>query len=347
MIRVSRPSREGDPAPQFHTVTPNGAGRRGSRCGASIPAQSTGLRPWGVILALTLTFATPSGAIAGIQPALVVRDAAAIRALGIESPGRILPLLNRMPPGLLPRDGKSVKPRLALWSLFFKGSMIELGRLSSADPLIFYFNPLEDVGLVMGCPYDTKTGKPNCIEACTFPGELLRNETPRRDPSWVQAKDPFVALEENSDLQLTAFAANEPVTAAAADSWKGTYCSTRLQSMAEVRLLDAAQRFARLNPKALKAAVARYLENYRPHALKAKAARSDPPVNGDLTFKILFKLSKFSLSGAWRVAHHEWLLFLTPRHSGWGDATLLLKQGQKGTLSVIGSRLFVFSTHSS
>lgn len=290
--------------------------------------------------------ASQASRVLSVKPELAsfIKRAVLIRALGIEAPDRILSVLDRMPAGVLPRDAKSVKARLALWSLFFKGTMTELGRLSSPDPLILYYNPIDDVGLLLGCRYSPKTGKPSCEEACAFPGEAMQGAQPFQMPPWLLETQPFAAFLRNGDLRLATFVHAEPPKGKFSTAWPKTYCAPQLQAAAEARLLASAHAMAHLNAHQLQAAVVRYL---KAHGVRNSHGDSAPKRNSSVgrTVGLMLNLADYSLSAGLPLPHQKWVVFLTPRVNGWGDAALLLDQNRSGSLSVRGTRFFAFSTH--
>lgn len=275
---------------------------------------------------------------------LVIKDAVLTRALGIEDPKRILLVLDRMPRGILSRDANFVRARIALWSLFFKGTMTKLGRLSSTEPLILYLNPIQDVGVILSCHYNPNTGIPRCNRACAFPGELLQSLQPTRAPMWLSEQHPFAALEREGDLQVAAFARLEPINEAAPDAWRQRFCSATSQALAERRLMDAAAAITHLNAHKVQEAIARYLADYKPGSASGELGAQQA---ADTTLRVLLNLPDYSVSGGLPLSRGNWLVFLTPRVNGWADAAIILYRARSGLLTIHGSRFFVFNTHRS
>jgi hypothetical protein len=256
----------------------------------------------------------------------VLSQAVLTRALAIESPVALSEQLASFPPGLIAPAERSSGEWRALWSLFFKGSMTKLA-LQTPHPHILYLNPMADVAVIARCGKSKSTGMLLCRHLCAMPGEGLVGETAARQPSWTSAKKPIEALEASAKARLQSFASLYDSTSAGVPS---KLCSEKSQAIAEVRLLDLLLSTEGLRASEFSLALANY------SLTKAKAlpvsSRAAPPA--DSTLAILARIPGFSLSAALPVKEAGWLVFLTPKRSGWEQAVLVLKDLPKGALEL-------------
>jgi hypothetical protein len=280
----------------------------------------------------------------------VIVQAVLTRALAIEAPEQFARRFGSWPQGLLQTsvaaaDHPTDKARL--WSLYFRGALIKLSdaQTQTSLPLIFYYNPISDVSVVQGCERDRKNNGVACRHLCAFPGAKLDNSVLTRPPPWLSAKDPIGALEKSVSSMLTG-TSNTGRSPGGTDR-QALYCEPRLQTAAEVRLLDAAQSLSGLDASRFTLAVAKYLSDAEARSQNRSHATDERPVRGapDPVIAVLAHLKDFSLSGAARVHQEGWLVFLTPKKTGWRHAVLFLQRDSKGDLLVRGVRLLQLSTH--
>jgi hypothetical protein len=277
------------------------------------------------------------------QPAEIIQKAVLTRALGIEGPKALASMLDTMPVGVLAHDQASSDKRWMLWSEFFKGSLTKLGNIDSRSPLIVFYNPMMDVAVFQGCEYPTGTAAPVCQRLCAAPGEVLEGTEAARIPGWLKQGDVLKALQVNTAIRMTAFERYHPSNSKDAQLWDKGLCSSKLQSIAELRLLETTTAITRLTVKRLTEAVARYVrvtaKEARGHTVKGSKKREPDPV-----IELLAHLDTLSLSAAIPSSDHGWLVFLTPRHTGWILAVVVLEGAPNGQLTIRGARLLSLSS---
>lgn len=277
------------------------------------------------------------------QPAEIIQKAVLTRALGIEEPKALASMLDTMPVGVLAHDEASSDKRGMLWSEFFKGSLTKLGSIDSRSPLIVFYNPMMDVAVFQGCEYPTGTASPVCQRLCAAPGEVLEGTQATRTPGWLRQGDVLKTLQVNTAIRMTAFERDHPSHSETNEHWDKGLCSSKLQSIAELRLLETTTAITQLNVKRLTEAVARYVrvtaKEAHGHTVKGSKRRVPDPV-----MELLAHLDTLSLSAAIPSSDHGWLVFLTPRHTGWKLAVVVLDGASNGQLTIRGARLLSLSS---
>ena len=311
-------------------------------CGTKSPPSTT------VSTATSPPSLTPANPAAPFQtqPAAIIQKAVLTRALGIEDPRELASMLDTMPPGLIAHDPSSAAQRSMLWSAFFKGSLTKLGNIDSRTPLIVFYNPIMDVAVFQTCEYPTGSAAPTCQRLCAAPGELLEGAPPAKSPIWLAQPDALDALKANTAHRMAAFERDHPSAAKNAQSLDKGLCSSKSQSIAELRLLQTTTALTQLNAKRLTEAVARYVraaaktaQTTRPQTGKPANKRTPDPI-----LELLAHLDTLSLSAAIPSADKGWLLFLTPRHTGWKLAVVRIDGAPNGQLTIRGARLLKFTS---
>jgi hypothetical protein len=102
-------------------------------------------------------------------------------------------------------------------------------------------------------------------------------------------------------------------------------------------LINAARTLAGLDPHELRHAIADYL-SAAPTRVVARSGADPGPLG------LLLNASALSLSGAVPAGDRGWMVFLTPKKSGWHQAMLFLEKGTDGHLKINSSRLLTLST---
>jgi hypothetical protein len=272
-----------------------------------------------LLLCVSAAQAQQKGSASALDPATraVLSQAVLTRALAIENPVAISRQLASFPVGLIAPAERSSGEWRALWSLFFKGSMTKLA-LQTPRRQILFLNPTADVAVIARCGKSKQTGMLLCRHLCAMPGEALAGETAARQPGWTLSRKPIEALAASTKTRLQSFAGRYDSMSAAAPP---NLCSEESQAIAEVRLLDLL-----LSTEGLKASeFSRALANYsltKAPALPVSSRRAPP---ADPTLAILARIPGFSLSAALPTKEAGWLVFLTPKSSGWEQAVLVLK----------------------
>jgi len=249
----------------------------------------------------------------------VLRQATVLRALGIEEPAQVARQLSAMPSGALDLGEEHEQHRLRIWSTFFRGTLIKLARTASSRPLVVYYNPLHDVALVQSCRLGANAGeRMDCNTLCAVPGEVLSDDAIERPvPSWIGAQNPLGALVRQSSQRMAAFEREHPADEDGVIQWHKEHCSERNQSVAELRIMQAAATLSRLSPIAFKHAVANYVTGVVPW-------RSAGSVQANDALPVLLNANQFSLAGAVPIGADGWLVFLTAKKTGWRTAALVL-----------------------
>jgi hypothetical protein len=265
----------------------------------------------------------------------VLSQAVLTRALAIEKPGALTEHLASFPEGLIaPSERKSAQYR-ALWSLFFKGSLTKVS-LNPHRPHILYLNPLADVAVIAECAKSKSTGKILCQHLCAMPGEALADEVATRSPYWVTSKRSLEAIQTVGAARVQSF--THIYESSVAKALSPQLCSQKSQVIAEVRLLDLLLATENLNSRAFSKALADY------GAAKAKeqpvSTREGLP--NDVTLSVLVRAPALSVSAAVPVRQEGWLVFLTPKSTGWTQAVLTLKKETGGALTLQSSTVLKF-----
>jgi hypothetical protein len=266
----------------------------------------------------------------------LVAQSVLTRTLAIEDPMTISRQADSMPEGLLARDPSTRLQRGTLWSFFFKGTLTKLVLANSPEPLILYYNPILDAAVVEGCH---QTGQSFvCDELCAFPGEAIEGVKPSRMPSWYAAPSPLEALRRLAAQRLTSMAAVQSGTVA---TWKQRLCSRDHQSAAETRLLDSFINVTHLDLRGLANAITVYLVD------QARADRAAAQVTSrrDPAARILANLETLSISGALPLGKNAWVVFLTPKRTGWLQSAVLFKETAAGRMKVQSAAVFDIDTH--
>jgi hypothetical protein len=223
-----------------------------------------------------------------------------------------------MPSAVLPRDASSDANRLLVWSLFFKGSMIKLGRLATPTPEIAYYNPILDVVLIENCRYSNVDGKPRCLHMCAKPGEALIGEPLALSPGWLKERDPLEALRHEAAKRMAVF---DKLTQESAQTANGMTCTVKEQAASELRVVDAAQTLAHIPVDEFSRAIAAYISKTAQSGRARRPATGSSP-SADRVLKVMMHLDQLTLSGAVTTGKQDWLLFFTPKRSGWGEVAL-------------------------
>lgn len=277
------------------------------------------------------------------QSQLVLEQAVLTRALGIEAPNNLTGLLETMPAGSIARDNDSKKLRVALWSLFFSGSMTKLARVLSPQPFFVFYNPIADVALIQGCRVDPESRKMLCGQACAVPGEVLSSEAVGARPRWLISSDPVGTLEKLAESRMRTFAAANPANSPEVAFWRRTYCSPDNQSTSEKRIVALVQSAARFDQKHFVTAAGQYVIG----ALKASAqaqTAGKPKAKADDVVTVLEHLNELVLAGAIERANGGWIIFMSEKTNGWRAVAISAIAGPDGALTLDGARLLNIST---
>jgi hypothetical protein len=273
------------------------------------------------------------------NPRAVLTTATYTRALASEAPVMVQRQLQSMPVAIFQRDAASDRNALLAWSLFFKGSMIRLGRLRTATPQIAYYNPIVDVAVIENCRYSKVDGKPMCLRMCAKPGEALTGEAPTRSPGWLTAQDPLQAMLKATARRMSAFdRASDGLL-----SPKGVECTVKDQAVSELRVVDVSGAVAKVDVRQFSKAVAAYLTRVAASA-RSLDFSSRTAVATDPTLTVLIHLDQLSLSGAVSAGQDTRILFFTPKRSGWGQVAMVFSVAPKGTWALKNVRLLAMSS---
>lgn len=270
---------------------------------------------------------------------VTLREAVTTRALAVEAVGVIEPLLQSMPIGVMARDPVSLHRRQLAWSVFFRGTLLKLGQMQSTTPLALHYNPLLDVAVIQGCNLG-RGGLTQCTKLCAFPGETLAGTTPASVPSWFAGtdSDPLKRMSDLAASRVRSFARNYPVDSTNAVPWRKKYCSSALQSIAELRIAQGLLSMSKLQPERLGSGVRDYLRSSSGTGANPRKSQ-DAELHG-----LLENLSALSLSGAVALTDHGWLLFFTPKTTGWRQVALLVRPASKGNLRLESARIVSFTS---
>lgn len=273
-----------------------------------------------------------------IDASIALREAVTLRALGIESPGAIESLLTTMPIGTMGRDAESSTQRQLAWSTFFRGTLLKLGQLKSSTPLALHYNPLIDVAVVQACQLAADALSLSCTELCALPGEALSSTPPAAEPAWMSETDPLTALTQLAAVRTGAFAKAHPADSSVGAPWRERYCKADLQSIAELRILQGMLSTAEVDSRALGGAVAAFLKRTGTPE-RQPVSEVDAEVRG-----LLANLSALSLAGAVSTGDGGWLLFFTPKRSGWRQVVLVVGRAPKQGLELKGAKVLSISS---
>ena len=292
----------------------------------------------GVAIAL-IVLKQPSPAPIQQDPREALIDAVATRALGIENPASLRVLLDGMPLGLIDRATQSRVYREAIWSEFFKGSLLKLGGLESERPLALFYNPVFDVAVVRGCDVAVNGQPLSCDLLCALPGEALAGE-PVTDtpPGWLTADDPLRQLRQLTSMRVRAFEAAHPANGANVVQWRADYCGEKLQAAAELRMIEGVRALSGLETAAFQSAIADYLQK------AASEAETGQGSTDDVVLQLLLNASELSLAAAIPAGDKDWLVFLMPNQTGWQQAVLRLSKARDGRLAIEGVSFLAFTT---
>jgi hypothetical protein len=285
----------------------------------------------------------PSQGALPAQSEFVLEQSILTRALGIEEPEKLLGLLDTMPAGVVPRDTKWTKPRAALWSLFFSGSMTKLARLLSSQPLIAFYNPIVDVAVIEGCKVDAVTQVTRCAQACAVPGEVLAGEqASAKPPKWLLSIDPTGALVLNAGARMRAFGVAQPAASAESADWQRSFCSRENQSASEKRLIALAMSSGKFDDRRFRQAAGHYVAQAMRTTSKQQSGAA--PGIADNVVTVLEHLKELRMSGAIAGAQGGWLVFLGEKRSGWHLAVLGVSSDSAGKLEIESAHLLAIST---
>jgi hypothetical protein len=271
-------------------------------------------------------------------PRAFLRQVVTTRALAIESPASIAIQLDTMPTGNFNRARELAAYRQTRWSLFFKGTLVKLGRTASTEPLAVFYNPILDVAVIEGCGASNPGSSSTCQSLCAIPGETLSSDPIKSAvPSWLSATDPLQELSRIAGARMLAFEKAHPPNATDTVRWETSYCSRQLQSAAEARIARANANLADLDVGSLSDSISEYLKH-------AQAFGAHNAAANDIVLPFLMRLPYLSLSGAVETGDQGRIVFLTPKHTGWRQAALILQSDAKGKLTILGVRLLKIST---
>jgi hypothetical protein len=266
----------------------------------------------------------------------VLTQAVLIRALGIERPTELRRQLNSFPLGMVRGQARESNEWRTLWSAFFKGALTKVDLLAS-HPRVLFLNPIADVAVIAECVPDLHgMGKVLCEKLCAAPGEALGGETAERAPAWSHATDPVVSLRETARARLQAFKRLSEMDPKAASASAEQLCSQKAQAAGEVRMLDLLIASRGFSASEFSSAVGSYL-----------AQRvSKPPLQGtDTAYDVLTREPGLAFSAAIPLPKKGWIVFLTPKSTGWEQALVLLEQQEEGrSLRVKSARVIAFTS---
>jgi hypothetical protein len=261
----------------------------------------------------------------------VLTQAVLMRALAIEQPASLGSQLNSFPLGFINMAHRNSPEWTTVWSTFFKGALTQV-TLHAKSPRILYLNPVADVAVVARCDGASRgAGNVRCGRLCAMPAELLGGINPSsRAPLWWNAANPLKALRDTAHQRVANFVAqyDSPRPAPARQ-----VCSQVAQGGAEVRLLDLFLASDTFKNAAFSSAISSYLS----------ARLSHPPPRGqDPAFEVLSGIKDLSLTAAIPLNKEGWIVFLTPKASGWSQAALILKSNSSSQLSVESADVMSF-----
>jgi hypothetical protein len=258
----------------------------------------------------------------------VLTQAVITRALGIENPAALAAQLSSFPSGLIAPAQRQDARWWTLWSLFFKGSLTKVG-FGTRHPHILYLNPIADVAVIVECAKPKTATTVLCRHLCAMPGETLGGEAPAKSPAWATSDDPLVAIQARARARIQGFTSIYDSNSDRAV--EPQLCSQNAQSIAEVRLLDLLLSTEGLSAHAFSKAVADYVVSKSPKDSN-RAAKGALP--SDTALAVFSRAPGLSFSAAVRVNKEGWLVFLTPKSTGWDQAAVTLKTEAGGALLV-------------
>lgn len=275
--------------------------------------------------------------------ALAVRTSASLfgatRALGVEAPAALASALDAMPPSSISRGPEDRAQRLSGWQMFFRGSLLKLGRLSSATPLALHYNPILDVALVQGCDHRVGTDVvEGCQKMCAVPGEVLSDANVLDiGPEWLSQSNPMEGLAVSARTRVDAFEVAHPADSGDLPGWQEQFCRPDWQEIAEQRVLHGLIALHNVDVVGLGGAIARYAD---------ERGTADPPAPSGVRETrldyLLSNLSSFVPTGAVELPGERQLIFFTPRTTGWYAVAVLT--GAKVTTPEAGRQLLDATT---
>lgn len=275
------------------------------------------------------------------DPRVVLSTATYTRALASEAPIMIQRQLQSTPVAIFRRNGPTQQNALLAWSLFFRGSMIRLGRLRTATPQIAYYNPISDVVVIENCRYSTANGQPTCLRMCAKPGENMTAEPVTRSPSWLSAQHPVQAILKTTAKRISAFDKQSDSVFFGNE----IQCSVKDQAISELRMVDISQGVANVDIRRFSGAIADYLAETATSA-RSRNLSSRTAIATDPTLTVLTHLDQLSLSGAVSAGEQARILFFTPKRSGWGQVVMVFSVAPKGTWTLKNVQLLAMSSKS-
>jgi len=211
---------------------------------------------------------------------------------------------------------------------------MKLGRTASKEPLALYYNPMLDVGVVQRCQASTQGT--NCQSLCALPGEVLSGEALQSPtPQWINTADPLNSMTAIAGQRMAAFENADPPESDSVGTVN--YCSERSQAAAEVRLSQASSALTGVDPVQLRHAIAAYIAD-------AAATISTHSGSQDAVLRLLMSADQLSLTSAVALGDDGWLVFFTPKKTGWHQAALMLQKNNQGQLRIRGVRLLKLTT---
>lgn len=313
-------------------ATPRYAGNRWPLCTASTALAKKLLVGAGMVAAGT----APGASSAVVSESAVLREALTVRALAIEAPVSLQPLLSSMPRGVLGQDPTRSKERQLAWSFFFSGALLKLAQLQASEVLVLHYNPVLDVAVLQACQAEVGGSRVRCAEMCAMPGEHLAAQSPKTRPAWMSEADPLKALEQIASARVKAFSKERPADAGVPKPWKARYCGSTQQQIAEMRIIQGLLALERVDTRALELAVRDYLTRSEEMAATAGDERAVRYLLGSLPTLVL--------SGAISVSNGGWCFAFTPKKTGWRQILLLAAPGQGNSLRLRSVRIVSISS---
>jgi len=260
----------------------------------------------------------------------VLTQAVLMRAIAQERPGLLIKELQSFPIGIIDVPHRADPEWRSLWSSFFKGALTKVAS-PEHKATILYYNPIADVALTVQCRAQEAANRgPRCDRLCAAPGEFLRDQSPLRKPAWQSAADPLHAIRASTTDSIKAFSRHYGTSISEGPSTLSSLCSKNAQAIAELRLFDLIIASKDFDARAYTAAVAAYLAAHLAHPPKPAT---------DAAFDVLARVRGTNFSGALPLGKEGWLVFLTPKTTGWDQALIFLQNAPGGHLTVSAARV--------
>ena len=131
-----------------------------------------------------------------------------LRAAGVNGEQRAIDVLLSMPgSGMIDRE---LLPHL--WSPFFSNAMVRLGRLQSSQPVVLYYDPLLDIGVLTFWEYDNEDNL-HVSRVRAFPGVRLldSNASAAILPPWLSGETGLIEnMAQLAEQRLGEFSSAHP-----------------------------------------------------------------------------------------------------------------------------------------